>query len=228
MNAARVEVWVARLDLPAVHVSGLSGLLSPDEKTRASGFVVAEARNRFIAGRAFLRMLLGDLLSRDPVSLRFQYGRSGKPALDRQGSGLDFNLSHAGTVAAVAVSGVGEVGVDVEWIRPLDDLDGVVRAAFPAREAAQLLTLPPPARLESFYRAWTRKEAALKASGSGLGGEPADGLGDEREVSHFEVGAGYVGAVAGPGVARGVRAREWTWPPPESRSLQGQVAARQR
>jgi hypothetical protein len=104
MNAATIDVWLARLDLPAAQVSRLSSLLSEDEKARARGFVAAEGYNQFIAARAFLRTLLGQLLARDPASLRFRYGAFGKPALDLHGAEFDFNLSHAGAVAAVAVA----------------------------------------------------------------------------------------------------------------------------
>jgi 4'-phosphopantetheinyl transferase len=216
MNATTIDVWLARLDLPAAQVSRLSNLLSQDEKARARGFVAAEGCNQFIAARAFLRTLLGQLLARDPASLRFRYGAFGKPALDLRGAELDFNLSHAGTLAAVAVAErAGDVGVDVERIKRLDDLDGVIHAAFTAREATRLLAVAQPMRLAAFYRAWTRKEAVLKARGRGLSGERC---GPGRDAgwmaSNFEVGGEYAGAVACSGAGWVVRSRAWCWPRP--------------
>jgi phosphopantetheinyl transferase len=216
MNAGTVDIWIADLDLPAVQLSWLWDILSADEKARARAFVAVKGRNQFIAGRAFLRKLLGQLLAREPESLCFRYGAFGKPVLDLDGAEIDFNLSHAGTVAAVAVATrAGGIGVDVEWIRPLDDIDAVIRAAFTAHEAAQILSLPQPLRLPAFYRAWTRKEAVLKARGCGMSGERH---GPDRDtvwvVRSFDVGDAYSGAVACPGTSWKIRPRAWDWPRP--------------
>ena len=223
MTGATLDIWLAPLDLADAQMTRLSSLLSADESARASRFVIPEGRRRFVAGRAFLRLLLGQTLGCDPASLRFRYGEFGKPSLDG-GGGPDFNLSHAGEVAAVAISkGPGGVGVDVERVRPLDDLEGVIRAAFPARQAARLLELPPSDRLASFYREWTRKEAVLKARGCGMSGESAEGGADAGwAVSQFEVGAGYVGAVASPHAPQEILQREWTWPSPSPRPWRAQ------
>ena len=60
------------------------------------------------------------------------------------------------------------VGVDVERIRAIPDADALVMRFFSRRECDQFQALPPSARPAAFLRAWTRKEAVLKAIGRGV------------------------------------------------------------
>jgi 4'-phosphopantetheinyl transferase len=65
-----------------------------------------------------------------------------------------------------------DVGVDVECVRPLPDLDGVAARFFSPGEQARLGALPPDERLGTFFALWTLKEAYLKARGDGLSRPP--------------------------------------------------------
>lgn len=170
-------------------------------------------RGRFVAGRAFLRLLLARCLGEDPRGLLFRYGPNGKPALEGSPRGLAFNLSHSEALAVCAVArGCDALGVDIERVRPIGDAEGVARVAFPSNEVARLVSLPEPQRLRGFYEAWTRNEALLKALGRGLGrplDDPAEG---ERLSLHaFELAGDHVGAVAVSGRGWRLRVRAWSW-----------------
>jgi 4'-phosphopantetheinyl transferase len=226
-----VDLWSASLEPPALLASHLAGYLSSDERARADRFVFPRDRNHFVAGRAFLRLLLGQYLGTEPRALRFSYGPNGKPALADDRSDLRFNLAHSGALAVCALTRGSEVGVDVERLRPIRDAEGVAQSAFSPREVARLESLPEPARLRAFYEAWTRKEAFLKALGHGLArpldsfdvtlgpGEPPRllrTLGDPTEADRFSLHAlepeiGYVGAIAIPGHDWHVRHVRWRW-----------------
>lgn len=226
-----VDVWSASLEPPAPLEAHLSGYLSPDEGERAERFVFPRDRDHFVAGRAFLRLLLAQYLGAEPRALRFRYGPNGKPALAEVGGNLHFNLAHSGTLAVCAVARGSELGVDVERIRRIQDTEGVVHTAFSPREVARFESLPETARLHAFYEGWTRKEAFLKALGDGLArpldsfdvtlgpGEPPRllrTLGDPEEAGRFslhalELEAGYVGAIAIPGSDWHVRHVRWRW-----------------
>jgi phosphopantetheinyl transferase len=112
-----------------------------------------------------------------PASVRVT--RAGKPELE--GSELTVSLTHSGDAVLVAIAAGGEVGVDAELLRP--DAAGwtLVDHALTESERARLDAVPVPDRAESFLRTWTRKEAILKAAGTGLGLDPRqvelDGLG---------------------------------------------------
>ncbi len=104
--------------------------------------------------------------------LRFSYGRFQKPALmptrEAPTPELQFNVSHAGGLVLIAVTRGCEVGVDIENVRELKDIDLIARRFFSVRENAALQQLPATHRPEAFFRCWTRKEAFIKASGEGL------------------------------------------------------------
>jgi len=162
-----VHVW--RVDLVAAvrHYEAARQLLAADELVKADCYTFEAPRRTYVAGRAALRRLLGRYLELEPAALRFVYGDQGKPALDGPAT-LSFNLSHSDAVALIAVTKASRVGVDVEHVHPLRDLDAVAAVCFSPRELAAFAAMPPGARLSAFYNCWTRKEALLKALGGGL------------------------------------------------------------
>lgn len=118
-----------------------------------------------------MRLLLAHYAGIASRDLAFVTGPHGKPVL--AGSELRFNLSHTNGVAVFAVSRGIELGIDVEQVSAgedglLGELTDVARQNFSAREQQALLQLAPEEQLSAFYRIWTRKEALLKAEGSGL------------------------------------------------------------
>lgn len=150
-----VDLWQWRLTDPDTRY------LSPDEHARAARFVFARDRDRYVAGRARLRHILGGYLQTLPQDVRFDYGAHGRPAV----RGIDFNLSHTDDLAMLAVARDLVLGVDIEAVRPITDLP---TTQFSPAEQRALAALPTPLQREAFFRCWTRKEAWLKAKGTGL------------------------------------------------------------
>jgi 4'-phosphopantetheinyl transferase len=168
LAAGEVHVWCAALGRPPEEIAELASLLAPGEQERAARYRVARARDEFQVSRALLRVLLGRYLDRDPSRLEFRPGPQGKPAL-AGAAPLSFNVSHSFGVALIAVRASGEVGVDLEQVRPFENDLGLAGRFFCAAEAAALRALGDERR-EAFFHVWTRKEAYLKASGVGLSG----------------------------------------------------------
>jgi len=127
-------------------------------------------RNRFITARAVLRSLLANYLDCAPEDLQFDYGANGKPALAGRlaDSGLFFNLAHSEDLALIAVTRLGPIGVDIEQIRPISDVDELVGRFFSPRENALFQSVPADQKNIAFFNLWTRKEAWLKATGEGI------------------------------------------------------------
>lgn len=163
-----VSVW--QLQLPAKPCADDAALLSEDEVARASRFLFAQQRARFAGARAFLRRVLGEWLGTDPARLVLASDALGRPHL-RDG-GPDFNLSHAEDRVVVAVAAEGQVGIDLEACRPLPDRDALARHVMDRAELAAFEALPAGERDVAFYRLWTRKEAVLKALGTGFSRDP--------------------------------------------------------
>jgi len=164
LESNAVHVWSAPLDR-----SCDAALLVESERERSARFKMERIRNQYIAARAQLRIVLGRYLDTDPVRVPIVYEASGKPILDpNHDRGLHFNVSHSETLAVFAVTRRGRVGVDIERRRDIPNAESLVERFFTARERDLFLLLPECERLDAFFRAWTRKEAVLKAVGQGV------------------------------------------------------------
>jgi phosphopantetheinyl transferase len=142
--------------------------------------------------RAALREILAGYLGESDPELA--PGPNGKPGLATAPERLSFNLSHSGALALVAIAPGGtEVGVDVERIRPRRDLVRLARRWLPAADAEAVAAASADEREAAFYAAWTRHEARVKCTGTGLSGPPP---GPEVEALGLDVGDGYAAAVA--------------------------------
>lgn len=163
-------MWHAALDREESVLAQLAATLSPDEKARADRFRFAKDRNHFTVARGLLREWIGGYLHEPPASLEFCYGQHGKPALagPHASSGLCFNLSHSFGVAVYAFAKERNLGIDVERVEPGSAGEDIARRFFSPREVSDLRSLPPESRAEAFFRCWTRKEAYIKALGTGL------------------------------------------------------------
>jgi 4'-phosphopantetheinyl transferase len=164
-----VHVWCASLQQPANAVEKLSYLLSTDEEVRAARFHFDYLRTSFIVARGLLRILLAGYLNLKPDQLEFKYQRAGKPQLSGNLDGkISFNLSHSHEIVLYAFSSARNVGIDIEHIRPINDLEQIAERNFSVNEIIQLKTLPSAKILEGFFNCWTRKEAYVKAIGDGI------------------------------------------------------------
>ena len=208
------HVWTAPLDAPE-HAGRLEGLLSPAEVERAARLKVERIREQFCAARGMLRALLARYLDLSPCELPITYEPNGKPVLGASVSDLQFNLSHSESLAVYAFARARRIGVDVERLRPIPNVEGIVERFFSSREREAFFALPPAQRQPAFFRAWVCKEAVLKGTGQGVPaleccdvavapedkprvfriGEDADA--DRKwELAVWEPSPGYVGAVA--------------------------------
>ena len=121
-------------------------------------------------GRHPLRQVLAAYLGIDADEVSLVEGEHGRPRLDpAHGSPLDFNWSHSGDRALIAVARGISPGVDIERRRPQPRALPIARRFFGSDEADALAALPEDARSAAFLEAWTAKEAILKAHGRGIG-----------------------------------------------------------
>ncbi len=150
---------------------------------RAERFVGSLDRARFEAAHVALRCVLARYASQSPAALVFSASPGAKPRLNGV-AGLDFSLSYSGGWILIAVARQREVGVDVEELRELDELETAERA-FSPKERRALRTLDRGRRRDAFFRGWTRKEAFIKATGEGL----------RRPLDSFDVSLGEEAAL---------------------------------
>lgn len=165
--APGVAAWMCSLARPADEIAALARLLSPAEATRAARFGLPPLRDRYIVGRATLRILLGERLGLAPERVEIARGKRGRPFVV-QGEGLDFNVSHTADVALYGLAHHQRIGVDIERRDRTLNVDGVARKFMTGAEQVALGALEPDARRRMLLRLWTCKEAMSKATGDAL------------------------------------------------------------
>lgn len=176
LGAHAVHVWRIRVD--DENGDDAWPVLSHDERDRAHRFHFEIHRRSFVVSHAATRRILAGYANISAESVAFTTGEFGKPSLANAPS-LEFNLSHSGDLALLAVSGSGDVGVDVEqWNAEIDHLN-LAEHFFSEGERAALrgLAHADDQVVAGFFAAWSRKEAYLKASGHGI----------TRGLHHFDV-----------------------------------------
>ncbi|RUL77677.1 4'-phosphopantetheinyl transferase family protein [Dyella choica] len=142
---------------------GDESLLVDADRQRASRFRLAGDRHNFVLGRTLVHHLVRPCGA--PVPYAFSLGRHGKPFLPDAPA---YNVSHSGRWLACAVSSGEPIGIDIETFARLGDYRDLLPAITHAAERRHIEQAPAEDRQALFKRCWTRKEAVLKAIGTGL------------------------------------------------------------
>ncbi len=166
-----VRVWMVNTAAPAEMSAKYLEVLDAVELDRAAQFSRKRDHDSFVVTRGALRCLLGSCLDLHPAGIRFAYGAKGKPAL-APANPLRFNVSHSEEFALIAVTPGCEIGIDIEMIRPVPEMEDIVKRYFHDQERTGILSQADQARERSFFRLWTRKEAYIKAIGESLSDLP--------------------------------------------------------
>lgn len=178
------RLWLINLAAPLDAQAWLA--CSPPEHARASRFRFERDARRYRAAHAAMRPLLAQALGVEASSVQWREGPHGKPHLLGH-PGWHFNLSHSGDWALLGLSQGRPIGVDIECPQRTMDLSDLAGAHFTAAEQAALTGLPSDQQLCAFLRTWSRKEACLKALGTGLSVAPheVDTVSDHTHVHHL-------------------------------------------
>jgi len=185
-----VYIWRVSLDRSvanfADHLASWRAMLSAEELCRSEKFSSEKLCHDYIASHAALRFVLGHCVGVSPTSVKYANGPASgnegkvatastcKPTLllvgdrENQQAKLHFNLSHTRGAALIGVALGRELGVDIEWHRPLHDLHAMAQYVMSKLEFERWLAMPSDEQTRGFYNLWTRKEAYLKAIGLGL------------------------------------------------------------
>jgi 4'-phosphopantetheinyl transferase len=160
--------WLPMEASDAVHLSRWRDMLDAEELARADRFHFVSDRDTFTAAHALARAMLSGATGLPTATWRYVKGKFGKPALavDCDGGGLRFNISHTRGFVACAIARH-EVGVDVEASDRPTEFD-IADRFFAPEEARLVKSAPPERRASVFFRFWTLKEAFIKATGEGL------------------------------------------------------------
>lgn len=166
-----VHVWQADVSLLSADDArgALWQLLDEEETARLQRFKFERHRDEYLLAHGMLRCVLASYLKLDPRTIYINKTDRGKPFVPN--SAFFFSLSHAEGCVVIALTNLGDIGVDVEPVNRTVNA-GLVRTVLSDREQDALRHLPEEAQSRMFIRYWTLKEALLKASGDGITAQP--------------------------------------------------------
>jgi len=113
-----------------------------------------------VCGKLLLLELLKEYNSKSSLA-ELKYNEYRRPCFDCK---PDFNIAHSGNIVICAMTDEGQIGIDIEQIKQLDFAD--FTDFFTGNEWHYINDHVN--KFEGFYNFWTRKEAVLKAIGSGF------------------------------------------------------------
>ncbi len=167
-------------------------LLDAAERDRLERLSVDEARNVFANSRGAQRVIGSRYLGVPPEDVVINRdcehceGNHGRPRFAH--APIDYSVSHTGCWVLTAVVGTGRVGVDIESFDSCPEPEQVAPVVLTGSEQDHFAALRPDEREAWFFKAWTRKEAAMKLTGLGLTAAPnqLDVLGPVLVVADVE------------------------------------------
>jgi len=162
-----VDIWLVRLnhDQPQ-DLAALLSLLDERERERYQRLHHSH-KLHYLFSHAACRQILAQYTKLSAKEIRYNTNAYGKPRLSHDTT-IRFNMSHSHELAIIAISGHAEIGVDLEYSERKTDWSNLARRFFSPQEVSYLFQQQEKAQRLSFFQLWTRKEAFIKALGTGL------------------------------------------------------------
>jgi phosphopantetheine--protein transferase-like protein len=164
-NLSVIDVFFARTKELSSNYPGIRNFFNSVDCLKADRFRSEDDRATYLYCHTLLRLFLSKRLGKHPDELTFLSGRFNKPIL--KGNGLHFNISHTRDSFAFAVSEHGSVGIDVEKTDRKTNFKSISKRFF-SRDENEFISESADDLPERFFLLWTRKEALLKALGTGI------------------------------------------------------------
>ena len=163
LQQKRIDIWQYPLHTEFISAKAL---LNDEELSRAKRYHFARHQRRFTIARAMMRLIIARYLKVSPTALSFTYNKYGKPQLANSPI-LQFNLSHSGDLALLAIGNEYPLGIDLELFsgRPYE---GIGKHLFSHSEIKALEDASVKMKPLIFFHIWSQKEAFIKACGLGL------------------------------------------------------------
>ena len=166
-----IHVWHATLAATPENLAGAAEMLPATEREKTALVTSQAQRARLTLSRAWVRGILAKYLNQPAPDITIRRSARGKPHVVADGeetAPLQFSVSHSADHMLVAVTRSDDVGVDLERMTRLADVERIAARFFAQGEYDALLALPADQRADAFFRAWVRKESVVKALGTGI------------------------------------------------------------
>ena len=161
-----IQIWSVPIDASPELKKLCFDALTDYERERVPFFKFDIVQNNYIISQGILRLFLSKYFCLPTAEINVGRHKKGKPySIDN--TNLRFNMSNSGKRVVLAFSLDDEVGIDLESLRELDDLDELIEKNFTPAERAYINKVPEE-KSRRFFKFWTIKEAYLKAIGEGM------------------------------------------------------------
>lgn len=171
MTERRVDLWWFRMaadtSTAAAQEERAVEVLGEAERRRHRKIENDQVARFFAFRRAARRAILASYCDTAARELVISDDPASRPVLLHPKIGIEFSASHSGTAGIVAVARAIPVGADLEILRPIDETRFSERI-LSAAERVAMQSVAPERRAELVIRAWTAKEAVIKAAGLSL------------------------------------------------------------
>lgn len=162
VRLGRISDWIG-------DISSSEAVLNEEDKARAARYRFPEDRARFILGRILLTLALQECRGGAPQPLNLRQTEKGRPVLADEPE-IQFSISHSSELVGIALTLKSNIGIDLEAVSRPADLNSLAERIFSIFDQETFQKVPEGQRPAVFFRAWTAKEAYLKALGLGLPG----------------------------------------------------------
>ncbi len=167
-----IQIWSVSLDADETMRASCLNALGESGRERIAFFKLKQVQESYIISQGGLRLLLAYYLGINTDKVAVGRMSKGKPfSIDNPN--LRFNMSNSGRRVVYAFSMDEELGIDIERLRAMSDLDELIKKNYNAYEQGYINKVPEQ-RLNRFFKFWTIKEAYLKAIGVGMRIPPED------------------------------------------------------
>jgi 4'-phosphopantetheinyl transferase len=145
--------------------SAMSKYISDSDKSRADKFHFDDDRDTWLLCHTLLRIVIAEKLNIDPANLLIIKDKNNKPLI--KGDPLFFSISHTRDAFCFVISDRFRVGIDLEKVNRNIDFESIAETFF-SRDEREFIMGSSTGSRERFFLLWTRKEALLKAIGTGI------------------------------------------------------------
>ena len=165
IQTGELHIWRYTVNEKDYVAEQTNSILSMEETEKSKRFVREEHTIDYVCNHRFVRNVLAAYLNILPSEIKFSITDLGKPFIENVG--LFFNVSHSKNQALLAISKDAEVGVDIEYMKDLQDAITFSNYSFSEKEKAMICKNQQIDK-DVLFTFWTFKEAYIKATGTGL------------------------------------------------------------
>lgn len=169
LESCDVHIWIFDLDTFEKNLS-YKDKLPIYEVKKSLNIKFDIQRERYLKRKILFRRLLGHYLDLKFYSGELKIGCYGKPYLPKSNGNSDlfFNSADADKMVIFGFTRHSEIGVDIEKIKSIEEIDILMERIFSAKENNLFKSMKLEEKESKFYKLWTRKESLTKAMGIGL------------------------------------------------------------